>query len=57
MEKLMNDFMAMLSAIFYYVKAAVSMAVSNKWFMGVTMFLLLTNNKSLKIGKLFGYKG
>lgn len=57
MEKMLNNFMAALSAMFYYVSAAVSLAVSNKWFMGLSLFLLLTTNKSLKIGKLLGYKG
>lgn len=57
MEKMLNNFMAALSAMFYYVSAAVSLAVSNKWFMGLSLFLLLTTNKSLKIGRLLGYKG
>ena len=57
MEKMLNNFMAMLSAVFYYVTAAVSLAISNKVFMGLSVLLLLTTNKSIKIGKLFGYKG
>lgn len=57
MEKMLNNFMAMLSAVFYYIQAAVSLAISNKWFMGLSVILLLTTNKSIKIGKLLGYKG
>lgn len=57
MEKMLNNFMAMLSAVFYYVTAAVSLAISNKVFMGLSVLLLLTTNKSIKIGKLLGYKG
>ena len=57
MEKMLNNFMAMLSAVFYYIQAAVSLAISNKLFMGLSVILLLTTNKSIKIGKFLGYKG
>jgi hypothetical protein len=46
-----------ISAAAYYFKAAVSLAVSNPWFLGLTVMLLLSSGKSLKLGKALSVKG
>lgn len=46
-----------LGAAVYYFKAAVSLAVSNPYFLGFTVILLLTAGKSLKLGRVVSAKG
>lgn len=57
MDNILNTFVSGLAAGVYYFKAAVSLAVSNPYFLGFTIVLLLTAGKSLKIGRLISAKG
>lgn len=57
MENILNTFVSGLAAAVYYFKAAVSLSVSNPYFLGFTIILLLTAGKSLKLGRLVSAKG
>ena len=52
-----NSALGTVDAILYYVKAAVSALTSNTTLLLVSVFLLLTMNKSFSLGKNIRYKG
>lgn len=52
-----NSALGTVDAILYYVKAAVSALTSNTTLLLVSVFLLLTMNKSFSLGKNIKYKG
>ncbi len=47
----------MFNAVAYYVKAAISLIVSNPVLLGGSAILLLTVGKSVKLGRIASYKG
>lgn len=57
MNELVTNVGSGISAAVYYFKAAVSLAVSNPWFLGITVLMLLSAGKSLKLGKVFSVRG
>lgn len=57
MNELVTNVGSAVSAAAYYFKAAVSLAVSNPVFLGLTVLLMLSAGKSLKLGKVFSVKG
>mgnify|MGYP007054805039 FL=1 len=57
MENILNNLAAALNALAYYFVSAISLIVSNKYFLGITILLLLFAGKSLKIGRLISAKG
>lgn len=57
MDNILNNMAAAFNAAAYYFVSAISLAVSNKYFLGFTILLLLTAGKSLKIGRLLSAKG
>ena len=57
MDALVTNVISAISAAAYYFRAAISLAVSNPWFLGLTVLMLLSAGKSLKIGKIFAVKG
>ena len=57
MEQMMNAVMKAISAGASYFIAAVSFAVSNPLFLGLTVLMLLSAGKSLKLGRIFSVKG
>lgn len=57
MENILNNFAAAFNAVMYYIVAGISLLVSNKYFLGFSLVLLLITNKSLKISKLLNVKG
>ena len=52
-----NSALGTVDAILYYVKAAVSALTSNTTLLLLSVFLLLTMNKSFSLGKNIKYKG
>lgn len=52
-----NSALGTIDALLYYVKAAVSALTSNTTLLLVSVFLLLTVNKSFSLGKNVKYKG
>ena len=56
MKNILDNITSLLAAVVYYVKAAVSVLVSNKYLMAGSLLLLLTAGKSFNIGKLISYK-
>lgn len=52
-----NSALGTIDALLYYVKAAVSALTSNTTLLLVSVFLLLTMNKSFSLGKNVKYKG
>ena len=57
MDNILNNMAAAFNAAAYYFVSAISLAVSNKYFLGFTILLLLTARKSLKVGRLLSAKG
>lgn len=57
MDNILNNMAAAFNAAAYYFVSAISLAVSNKYFLGFTILLLLTAGKSLKVGRLLSAKG
>ncbi len=57
----MNDILTNAAGVFnaaaYYFKAAVSLLVSNPYFLGFSIILLLTAGKSVKLGRIVSAKG
>lgn len=57
----MNDVITNLGGVFnsvaYYIKASVSLLVSNPYMLGFSIILLLTAGKSLKLGRIVSAKG
>ncbi len=56
MESVVNNFWEVLNAVFYYIKAAISLVTSNIYFLGLTIILIMAVGKSLKIGKIISAK-
>lgn len=52
-----NSALGTVDAILYYIKAAVSALTQNTTLLLVSVFLLLTMNKSISLGKNLKYKG
>lgn len=52
-----NSALSTVDAVLYYVKAAVSALTSNTTLLLISVFLLLTMNKSFSLGKNVKYKG
>lgn len=52
-----NSALSTADALLYYVKAAVSALTSNTTLLLLSVFLLLTMNKSISLGKNLKYKG
>jgi hypothetical protein len=57
MNELTNNVFTGISAGIYYFKSAVSLLVSNPWFLGLSVLMLLSAGKSFKIGKILDAKG
>lgn len=57
MEQMMNAVMKGITAAASYFIAAVSLAVSNPLFLGLTVLMLISAGKSLKLGRIFSIKG
>jgi len=57
MENMMNAVIRAIAAAANYFVAAASLAISNPWFLILTVVMLISSGKSLKIGKLFAVKG
>jgi len=57
MENILNNFAAAFNAVMYYIVSGISLLVSNKYFLGFSIVLLLITNKSLKVSKLLNVKG
>ncbi|MBR0596591.1 hypothetical protein [Sinanaerobacter chloroacetimidivorans] len=57
----MNDILTNAAGVFnaaaYYFKSAVALLVSNPYFLGFSVVLLLTAGKSLKLGRIVSAKG
>ena len=52
-----NSALSTADALLYYVKSAVSALTSNTTLLLLSVFLLLTMNKSISLGKNLKYKG
>lgn len=57
MNNLVENLVGAASAGAYYFKSAVSLAVKNPVFLGITVLMLLSGGKSIKIGKSISAKG
>lgn len=57
MEQMMNAVMKAITAAASFFIAAVSFAVSNPLFLGLTVLMLISGGKSLKLGRIFSVKG
>lgn len=57
MQNMMNAVLKAITAGANYFVAACSVAISNPWFLILTILLLLSAGKSLKVGKFFAVKG
>ena len=57
MGDLTNNAISGISAGIYYFKSAVSLLVSNPWFQGLSVIMLLSAGKSFKIGRVVSAKG
>ena len=57
MQNMMNAVIRAIAAAANYFVAAASLAISNPWFLILTVVMLISGGKSLKIGKLFAIKG
>lgn len=57
MDKILNNAAAVFNAVAYYIASAISLVVSNKYFLGATVLLILTAGKSFSIGKIVKAKG
>ena len=57
MNNIMNNLAQAFNALMYYIVAGVSLVTSNRYLLGISVFLLLFAGKSLKIGKLINAKG
>ena len=57
MENILNNFAAAFNAVMYYIVSGIYLLVSNKYFLGFSIVLLLITNKSLKVSKLLNVKG
>lgn len=57
MATIWNNFIELFAAVAYYIKAAISVLVSNPYLLIFSVFLLLTAGKSLQIGSLVKARG
>ena len=57
MNELTNNAMSGINAGIYYFKSAVSLLVSNPWFLGLSIVMLMSAGKSFKIGRVVSAKG
>lgn len=57
MDNIINNLAQAFNALMYYIVAGVSLVTSNRYLLGISVFLLLFAGKSLKIGKLINAKG
>lgn len=57
MGDLTNNAISGINAGIYYFKSAVSLLVSNPWFLGLSIVLIMSAGKSFKIGKILDAKG
>lgn len=57
MERMMSAVMSGITAAASYFVAAVSFAISNPLFLGLSALMLISGGKSLKLGKVFSVKG
>lgn len=56
-KNILNSAYGILGAATYFIQSAVSYITRNPMFFGVTLLLLLSSNKSVKLGKVFSAKG
>lgn len=56
-NSIVNSAAGAINAAAKYFTAAVSLAVSNPFFLGFTVILLISAGKSLKLGKVISVKG
>ena len=57
MDQMINAVMRGITAAASYFVAAVSLAITNPIFLGITALMLISGGKSLKLGRLFSVKG
>ena len=57
MEQMINAVMRAITAAANFFVGGASFALSNPWFLGLTVIMLLSAGKSMRIGKLFSVKG
>ncbi|MFV0516780.1 MAG: hypothetical protein ACK5MV_05235 [Aminipila sp.] len=57
MEAMLNALIRGLTAAANFFVAACSLAISNPWFLALTVLMLISGGKSLKLGKIFAVKG
>jgi hypothetical protein len=57
MDQMINAVMRGITAAASYFVAAVSLAIQNPLFLGITALMLISGGKSLKLGRLFSVKG
>ena len=57
MDQMINAVMKGITAAASYLVAAVSLAIQNPLFLGLTVLMLISGGKSLKLGRIFSVKG
>lgn len=57
MNNILKNAAAIFNAVAYYIASAISLVVSNKYFLGATVLLILTAGKSFSIGRIVKAKG
>ncbi len=57
MDQMVNAVMRGITAAASYFVAAVSLAIKNPLFLGLTILMLISGGKSLKLGRIVSVKG
>lgn len=57
MENIINNMAKVFNAVAYYLMSAISLVTSNKYFLGLTVLMLLMVGKSFKVGRLVSARG